>query len=163
MAGHCAELHQRLSETSSDSGGAHSYRRAHLQPRLDDVDRRVAKHAGSACHPSDEEGPNVANVLRLVPALEPLLEIRVDKEPDHLIGALFEDGGNKALVGAPDSWQWGKGEGGGRITTSSRISCIPMCTQWAGYINTPVYIPSGKMEPISQPLQRESNQHHQLC
>lgn len=107
----CPFVGHMVVETCSNSLRSHSLT-AHLQPRFHNVDWCVSKHAGSPRYPSDKEGSDVANVLGLVPTLEPVLEIRVDKEPDHLVGALFEDGGNQALIGTPDSWPV---EGGGEL------------------------------------------------
>ena len=42
---------------------------------------------------------NVANVLRIVTTLHPLLEACVDEEADGLVGALLNDGSCQSLVG----------------------------------------------------------------
>lgn len=82
-----------------------------LHSGLDDVDRRVSKHAGcSSCGPTEGSGES-SHFLARVSALKPLLHVAIDKEPDHLIAALFDNGRSETLVCSSDAWERKRLEG----------------------------------------------------
>ena len=63
----------------------------HLHSSLDHINRGVAEHAGSTGSDSTDRSPESTNVLGVVIILKPVLHILIDKEPDGLVGSLFEN------------------------------------------------------------------------
>ncbi len=76
---------------------------SHLHTGLDNINGRVPKHtSSSSCGPTQSSLEHT-DVLVVVVALDPVFEVLVDEEPNHLIGTLFQYGGRETLVGASDT------------------------------------------------------------
>lgn len=73
---------------------------SHLHSCFDYINWCVPKHTCGSSHSTNHKSPDVANVLGRVSILEIVFQVCVDKEPNSLVGALFQDGGCQTLIGA---------------------------------------------------------------